>query len=187
MYSLPNKKGEPIPIKKVRVSVEMGNAQQLKKAIKQFVNPRNNHHALIFAEENGTYNFNIESFWNVVKRSQKNEEIFQIPKGFFNTTLIEVFERNDMFLLGLSDIEFQNNMYNVNFLSKYLYKTEVITSTNNGRSPLFEFRHHSESTQNRDYYPHYVRITSLGEGKNGWLTQNPIKIKILTTGKIEKI
>lgn len=187
LYTLPNKKGEPIPIKKVRVSVEMGNAKQLKRSIKQWVNPRNNHHALIFADENGIYNFYIESFWNVVKRSQKNDDIFQIPKEYFNTTLVETFERNDMFLLGLSDEQFSNNMNDMNFLSKYLYKTEVITSTNNGKSPLFEFRHHLESTQNKDYFPHYVRITSLGEGKNGWLTQNPIKIKISSTGKVEKL
>ncbi len=165
----------------------MGNAKQLKRSIKQWVNPRNNHHALIFADENGIYNFYIESFWNVVKRSQKNDDIFQIPKEYFNTTLVETFERNDMFLLGLSDEQFSNNMNDMNFLSKYLYKTEVITSTNNGKSPLFEFRHHLESTQNKDYFPHYVRITSLGEGKNGWLTQNPIKIKISSTGKVEKL
>ena len=187
LYALPNKNGEPVPIKKVRVAEEMGNAQQLKSKIKQYVNPRNNHHALVFVDENGSYNFNIESFWNVTKRCNKREDVYQIPKKYNSATLVETLERNDMFLMGLSDKVFSENIYNVKFLSQYIYKTEVITSTNNGKSPLFEFRHHLESSQNREYFPHYVRITSLGEGKNGWRTQNPIKVKLSSTGKIEKL
>ena len=187
LYTLPNKNGEPVPIKKVRVSEEMGNAQQLKSSIKQYVNPRNNHHALVFVDENGSYNFNIESFWNVTKRCNKREDVYQIPKKYNSATLVETLERNDMFLMGLSDKVFSENIYNLKFLSQYIYKTEVITSTNNGKSPLFEFRHHLESSQNREYFPHYVRITSLGEGKNGWRTQNPIKVKLSSTGKIEKL
>ena len=76
LYTLPNKNGEPVPIKKVRVAVEMGNAQSLKAAFNQYVNPRNNHHALVFVDEDGQYNFIIESFWNVIKRIQKKETIY---------------------------------------------------------------------------------------------------------------
>ncbi len=187
LYTLPNKNGQPIPIKKVRVSVEMGNAQQLKNKINQRVNPRNNHHVMIFADENGIYHFNIESFWNVVKRKKNKESIYQIPNNYQGVTIVETFERNDMFVLGMSDSDFINNIDNFDFISKFLYKSEVITNTNNGKSPLFEFRHHLESTQNREYYPHHIRITSLGEGKNGWITYNPIKVKISVTGKIQKL
>ncbi|CAN1558371.1 COG3513 Predicted CRISPR-associated nuclease, contains McrA/HNH-nuclease and RuvC-like nuclease domain [Flavobacteriaceae bacterium] len=187
LYTLPNKNGEPVPIKKVRLSEEMGNAQKLKSTINQYVNPRNNHHALIFVDENENCNFHIESFWEVVKRKQKNENLYQIPKKFNNSTLIETIKKTEMFLLGLTDRLFHENLDNEIYLKQYLYRAEAITSTNQGKSPLFEFRHHLESTQNKDFFPHYCRITSLGEGKNGWKTQNPIKVIVSVLGKIEKL
>ncbi|WP_310558816.1 type II CRISPR RNA-guided endonuclease Cas9 [Flavobacterium sp.] len=186
-YTLPNKKGEPVPIKKVRVTVEMGNAQQLKSTKNQYVNPRNNHHALVFVDDCENYNFHLESFWKVVKRKQQQERIYQIPNEFTNTTLIETIEKTEMFLLGLSETTYRNNINNITFLKEHLYKAEAISSTNQGKSPLFEFRHHLESSQSREYFPHYIRITSLGEGKNGWKTQNPIKVKISSLGKIQKL
>ncbi len=188
LYSLPNYKGgEPVPIKKVRVAEEMGNAQQLKGSVNKWVNPRNNHHALIFADEDGNYNFHLESFWKVVKRKQENERIYQIPKDFKNTTMVETLEKTDMFLLGITDKLYRENLDNVTFLKEYLYRVEAISSTNQGKSPLFEFRHHLESSQNKEFFPHYIRITSLGEGKNGWKTQNPIKVVITALGKISKM
>ena len=35
---------------------------------------------MVFVDENGSYNFNIESFWNVTKRCNKREDVYQIPK-----------------------------------------------------------------------------------------------------------
>ena len=35
--------------------------------------------------------------------------------------------------------------------------------------------------------PYYCRIQSFSEGKTGWETFNPIKVKVNSIGKIEKI
>ena len=107
---LPNKKGNPVPIKKVRIKESIGNATQLKSNINQFVNPRNNHHVLIYKDYDGKLQEKVVAFWTVVERKLQGADIYQLPED--GEKIITTLEINDMFLLGLSDDIFETNKNN---------------------------------------------------------------------------
>jgi CRISPR-associated endonuclease Csn1 len=45
----------------------------------------------------------------------------------------------------------------------------------------------SQSSIQNNFQPFYIRIQSFGEGKTGWETFNPVKVKISVSGKISKV
>jgi CRISPR-associated endonuclease Csn1 len=177
LYTLPNKNGESIPIKKVRVSQEIGNAQQLKPSIKQFVNPRNNHHIVIYKDANDILKDNITNFWNVVERVRQKDEIYKLPEIRNGETapkeLVLTFQENEMFLLGLSNDEFKDNVGNNSFLSNYLYRVQKISDGD------YSFRHHLASTVTNKNEER--RVASMKK----YQEINPIKVKINLQGKLQ--
>jgi CRISPR-associated endonuclease Csn1 len=54
-------------------------------------------------------------------------------------------------------------------------------------SKFYEFRLNTEASIKQSFLPFYRRITGYGEGIGGWLTHNPLKVKISVSGKIEKL
>ncbi|WP_372755190.1 type II CRISPR RNA-guided endonuclease Cas9, partial [Mariniflexile sp.] len=76
---LPNKNGEPVPILKVRVKENIGGAEKLKEHVNQWVNPRNNHHVLIFKDEKGNLKEDVVTFWTVVERKRTGQSAYQLP------------------------------------------------------------------------------------------------------------
>jgi CRISPR-associated endonuclease Csn1 len=170
---LPNKRGEPVPIKKIRIKENIGNAVPLKGFLNQWVNPRNNHHVLIYKDHDGNLKEEVVSFWVVVERQSKNQAIYQLPAD--GKEIISLLEINDMFLLGLSDEEFESNKENYPFLSRYLYRVQKLSSS------FYTFRHHLASTviNSEEEYA----IWSF----NGWERANPIKVKSNILGQLEKI
>lgn len=168
--------GEPVPILKVRVKEYLGNAKKLKSNIKQYVNPRNNHHVIIFEKGDGTFDECVVSFWEALERQRKGFDLYKLPDNCVRK--ITTLEANDLFLLGLSESDFYNYRTDYSLLSKYLYRVEAVSSK------YYEFRHHLESSQSREYSPFYYIISSLGYGKKGWQTFNPIKVKINLMGQI---
>lgn len=179
LYTLKNKNGEPVPIKKVRIREEMSNAQSLKGEL-HWVNPRNNHHVLIYVKDNGELSKDVVSFWSAVKRLKQGEELIQLPKD--GIEIIETFEENDMFLLFIEKNRNINELTQ-DELFKHLYKVQKIA----GADYFMEicFRHHVDSKSSTE--ANYVYIKGFGDGKTGWLSFNPIKVKITSTGKIEEI
>lgn len=177
LYSLPNKNGERVPIKKVRVSEEMGNAQQLKPSIKQFVNPRNNHHIIIYKNEKDEVKDGITNFWNVVERKKQNDEIYKLPEPTLGEAypkeMLLTFQENDMFILGLTNDEYRDNAGNEAFLSRHLYRVQKISEGD------FSFRHHLASTVL--HKEEEVRIASMKKFQE----VNPIKVTVSIFGKIE--
>lgn len=174
LYTLKNKNGEPVPIKKVRIREEMSNAQQVKE-INQFVNPRNNHHVLVYKNEEGVLKDTISSFWEVVERQKQNEATYQLPIKNDKANIVATLQENDMFVLGISDNEFGDNQNSLAYLTKYLFRVQKISKMN------IMFRHHLASTLNQKEQE--VHIQSLGRLEE----LNPIKVQISETGKIEKI
>lgn len=174
LYTLKNKNGERVPIKKVRIREEMSNAQQVKE-INQFVNPMKNHHVIIYKVENGIIKESVVSFWEAVERQKQNQEIFQIPKTEINGTILATLEINDMFVLGLTDEAFADNRNNKQDLTKHLYRVQKISEGD------YSFRHHLAS--NLDNKTQEIRVGSMKR----WTELNPIKVQITTTGKIEKL
>ena len=178
---LPNKKGDPVPIKKVRIREFIGNAVKLKSE-NQYVNPRNNHHVVIYKDENGDLNERIVTLWEAVERAVKKLPVYCLPEPITGeprpVEIITTLEKNDMFILGLSDDEFNDNINDNKFLNKYLFRVQKFTQKD------YYFRHHLASTINNANEK--IQINSFGNGKNGWLTQNPIKIKVNLLGEIKK-
>ncbi|MBN8643497.1 MAG: type II CRISPR RNA-guided endonuclease Cas9 [Flavobacteriales bacterium] len=176
---LPNKNGAPVPILKVRVKENIGGAEKLKEKVNQWVNPRNNHHVLIYKDEKGNLREKTETFWTVVERRRTGESIYKLPID--GKEIITTLERNDMFILGLNEdeINWENSDYDV--LKKHLFKVQTISEM------FYEFRLSSDTTQNKDTNSNiFKRIQSFGDGKTGWKKLNPIKVKISVSGKIQK-
>jgi len=173
---LPNQNGAPVPILKVRVKENIGGAEKLKTNVNQWVNPRNNHHVLIYKDEKGNLKEEVVTFWTVVERKRTGQSVYQLPLD--GKEMVTTLHINDMFLLGLSEdeINWENPDYEV--LKEHLYRVQKLTSGD------YFFRKHKSSTVTDD---DYKQIRGLREGKTGWLTFNPIKVKISVSGKITKI
>jgi len=173
---LPNKNGQPVPILKVRMKENFSGAEKLKENVNQWVNPRNNHHVLIYKDEKGNLKEEVVTFWTVVERKRTGQSAYQLPvEGKEIVTTLHI---NDMFLLGLNDeeINWENPDYDV--LKEHLYRVQKLTSGD------YFFRKHKSSTVTDD---DYKQIRGFGEGKTGWFTFNPVKVKISVSGKIEKL
>ena len=170
---LPNQNGAPVPILKVRVKESVGRAEKLKTNVNQWVNPRNNHHVLIYKDEKGNLKEEVVTFWTVVERKRTGQSVYQLPLD--GKEMVTTLHINDMFLLGLSEdeINWENPDYEV--LKEHLYRVQKLTSGD------YFFRKHKSSTVTDD---DYKQIRGLREGKTGWLTFNPIKVKISVSGKI---
>ena len=176
---LPNKNGASVPIKKARMKENIGGAEQLKEDINQYVNPRNNHHVLIYKDEKGNLKEEVVTFWTVVERKRQKQTVFQLPAD--GKSIVTTLQINDMYLLGLKEeeIDWENLDYEV--LKEHLYRVQKLSSK------FYEFRLSKEASIQNNFQPFYIRIQSFGEGKTGWDTFTPIKVKISVSGKIEKL
>lgn len=173
---LPNKNGSPVPILKVRMKENIGGAEQLKENTNQWVNPRNNHHVLIYKDNNGALNEEVVTFWTAVERKTQKQPVYQLPIN--GKEILSTLHINDMFLLGLNDdeIDWENPEYSI--LKEHSYRVQKLTSGD------YFFRKHKSSTITDN---DYIQIRGFGEGKTGWKTFNPIKIRISVSGKIKKV
>lgn len=178
---LPNKNGEPVPILKVRIQETINKAKQLKTNSNQFVNPRNNDHVLIYETIDGKLEKDVVSFWEVVERKKQGLSKVNLP--FNGKRIIETFKENDMFILFKNEEEI--NWDSTIDLSDNLYKVQKIA----GADYFMEicFRKHNDSRDDKNAKQDYVYIKGFGEGKTGWFTFNPIKVKISVSGKIQKL
>lgn len=171
---LPNKNGDPVPIKKVRIKETVGNATQLKSKLNQWVNPRNNHHVLIYKDHEGNLREDVVQFWTVVERILQGMEIYVLPED--GKEIVTTLEINDMFLLGLTNEQFKSNKDNRAFLMKYLYRVQKFTSRD------YYFRLHTTSTIDNDFERIYIK--NFSDGITGWKTFNPIKIDVNMIGDL---
>lgn len=176
---LPNKNGAPVPILKVRMKENIGGAEQLKDNVNQWVNPRNNHHVLIYKDERGNLKEEVVTFWTVVERKRTGQSVYQLPID--GKEIVTTLHINDMFLLGINESEINWDNLDYNELTEHLYRVQKLSSK------FYEFRLNTEASIQQNVLPFYRRITGYGEGIGGWLTHNPIKVKISVSGKIQKV
>jgi len=179
---LPNKNGEPVPILKIRISETINKAKQLKTNLNQYVNPRNNHHILIYKDDNGNLEKEVVSFWEVVERKKQGMNVIHLP--YNGIKVVETFSENEMFILFKNEDEINWIDLNLNEISDNLYKVQKIA----GADYFMEicFRKHNDSRDDKTAKSDYVYIKGFGEGKTGWKTLNPIKVKVSISGKIKK-
>ena len=170
---------KPVPIKKVRIKKVLGKAESINDNIKQFVDPQSNHHVLIYKNENGNIKEEVVTFWTVVERKTKGFPTYQLPAD--GKEIVTTLHINDMFLLGLNEdeISWENPDYDI--LKEQLYRVQKLSSK------FYEFRQSSQASIQNNFQPFYVRVQSFGEGKTGWETFNPIKVKVSVSGKISKM
>jgi CRISPR-associated endonuclease Csn1 len=173
---LPNKNGAPVPISKVRMKENIGRAERLKEDINQYVNPRNNHHVLIYEDEKGNLKENVVTFWTVVERKRQKQAVYQLPAD--GKAIVTTLQINDMFLLGLKEDEINWKNPDSEAFNENLFRVQKLTSGD------YFFRKHKSSTITDN---DYNQIRGFGEGKTGWFTFIPIKVKITVSGKIEKL
>jgi len=166
----------PVPIKKVRIKKVLGKAERVNDKIKQFVDPNKNHHVLIYKDKKGNLKEEVITFWTVVERKRTGDSVYKLPID--GVEIVATMHINDMFLLGLNEdeINWENPDYTV--LNEHLYRVQKLTSRD------YFFRKHKSSTITDD---DYRQIRGFGEGKTGWFTFNPIKVKISVSGKILKV
>lgn len=167
---MPNKNGSPIPVRKVRIKESIGNATRLKNPYNQFVNPKNNHHVLIYHDSDGNLQEEVVNFWTAVKRAADKRPVYRTPKG---GDLWFTMEKNDMFILGLPDHHVANWMSLDNdYLSDHLYRVQNISGG------YYVFRLHRASSQ--DFDSEMKRIQSMGK----LISENPIKVKLDVLGNL---
>ncbi len=179
MIKLPNKNGEEVPVTKVRIREEIGNARKLKNTLTQYVNPRSNHHVMIYKDINDELKENVVSFWDVSQRIKRKESIYQLPSD--GKRIVTTLKKNDMFFLGLNE---SINLANIPIeqFSKHLYKVQKIA----GGSYFMElcFKHHLDSRKDNEAKNDYIYIKNFGKGTTGWLTFNPMKVNQTILGRI---
>lgn len=139
---LPNRKGgAPVPVKKVRMRENLGNAVKLKRD-NQHVNPRNNHHAIIYEASDGTIAEHVVTLWEVTDRQNRGEEIFQLPED--GKRILFKLMINQMYIIGLTRQEILDNLQNYSYLSKHLYRVQKLSAS------YYTFRLATASTLNSD-------------------------------------
>lgn len=176
---LPNSKGDPVPIKKVRIREAFNTDVKLKAEKNQYVIPRNNHHVLIYKDNEGVMQEQVVSFWEVVQRKIAGEPLVQVPLPHQNT-LVSVLKINDLFLMGTKDLDENLTLESKAYLMKVLYRVQKLSSK------YYEFRLAYKPSSSSTEFPEYIRINNFGEKKTGWFKYNPIKVKIDCIGQIKK-
>ncbi|HVA99011.1 MAG TPA: type II CRISPR RNA-guided endonuclease Cas9 [Bacteroidia bacterium] len=173
---LKNQNGNPVPIKKVRIKENSSGAVKLKDEINQWVEPGSNHHILIYKNSEGDLCEKVVTFWEAIERKKQKLPIYQLPDN--GTEIVTALQINDMFLLGIKEEDINWNNPNHDFLKKYLYRIQKLTSGD------YWFRFHLASSLENDLYK---QIRGFGNGKTGWFNFNPIKVTVTPTGKIKKL
>ena len=177
---LPNKNGEPVPIMKVRIRENIGGAERLGEN-NQYVNPKNNHHVLIFKDAHGNMHEEVVTFWTAVERKKQNQAVVRLPEAYKDGSIVTTLKVNDLFILGASEKLIDWDNPNHAELSEKLFRVQKFTSGD------YYFRRHQESTLSGKLGEAFHYIKNFGKGKTGWQSFNPIKVKITVTGKILRV
>ena len=173
---LPNSNGDKVPVRKVRMRENVSNAVQLTKGVNKYVNPRKNHHVMIYITLDGEFKEEIISFWEAVKRIRNKESLYQLPSD--GRSIVTTLHIDDCFILGLSKSEIDYHVQEGISLWENVYRVQRISSK------YYEFRQVYDFDVYSQTYPNYVRILNFGDKKTGWLTYNPVKISISLLGNI---
>lgn len=160
-----NRKGEDVPVRKVRVREELGNAIQVRH-FNGFADPQNNHHVIIYEDTDGNWKEQIVKFMEVSERKRSGQPIIQLPSD--GKRIVYKFQENDMFLIGYpGELSEAQSMAE---LSPYLYRVQKLSSM------YYVFRHHLASTIQHD--EQMKRIVSF----NALKEQRPLPISIDSLG-----
>jgi CRISPR-associated endonuclease Csn1 len=173
---LPNKNGSPVPVRKVRLRITSSNIIQLTDENK-WVEPGKNHHVAIYQDDNGNLYEEIITFWEAVNRINNSIELFK-PFNNKGYKLVNTLEINDLFLIGFTETDSILKNEDYNKFKQYLYRVQKLSS--------YYYTLRSVVASKIDNQFQEVSIRSLGKSNSGWITLNPIKVKIDCLGDISK-
>ena len=178
--TMPNRRGDDVPVNKVRLCESITNVIQIYDGVNKNVNSRNNHHVLIYKDLEGVFQEDLVQFWTAVKRKRNKEPLVQLPED--GQRVITTLQINDYFLMGLSDEDY----FNLDELPKrkimeHLYRVQRISTK------FYEFRQVYDADIYDTSFPNYIRVLNFGRRKTGWLTYNPKKVFVDNLGNIQKI
>jgi CRISPR-associated endonuclease Csn1 len=175
--TLPNRRGAEVPVRKVRIREQLGNAIQLHQDVNIFANSRNNHHVLIYENIYGELAQKVITFWTAVHRKKNKEPIWQLPDD--GRRIVASLHLNDCFLMGLTPEELTNwKLLPKKQLYEHLYRVQRISNN------FYEFRHVFDADIYDTAYPNYIRILNFGKRKTGWKTYNPKKVYVDILGNL---
>jgi CRISPR-associated endonuclease Csn1 len=176
---LPNHQGgDPVPIRKIRLRETLSRTVELKKDLNQHVNLRNNHHVVIYQDQQGDYQEDLVSFWEMVQRKCNDQPLYQIPdsKGQIITTL----HINDLFIMGVKDLDEDLSKESKSFLMRHVYRVQKLSTK------FYEFRLAYNNQLGNNDFPNYIRINNFGKRKTGWFSYHPQKIEVSLSGQIRR-
>lgn len=165
-----------------------------------FVKPGNNHHVAIYRDQNGEFQEHAVTFWHAVERKKYGIPIIinnphvvwnnllnrsDLPENFLSNlpdagwTFVESMQRNEMFVLGMNEVEYQDaisdkdykricqSLYNVQNISEKQYRFSLHTATRfdisrmNKPDKMFFNIQSIEALLKLN--PHKIRVSVLGE------------------------
>jgi CRISPR-associated endonuclease Csn1 len=178
--TMPNRRGDDVPVNKVRLCESITNVIQVYDGVNKYVNSRNNHHVLIYKDLEGVFRENVVQFWTAVERKRKKEPLVQLPED--GQRVITTLQINDCFLMGLSDEDYINlDNLSKRKIMEHLYRVQRISTK------FYEFRQVYDADIYDTSFPNYIRVLNFGKRKTGWLTYNPKKVFVDNLGNIQKI
>ncbi len=197
-----------IPIRSVRVFTGLDSSSMRSIRLNEkgepitFVKFGNNHHIAIYLDSNDKYQEHLCNFWHAVERKKYNIPVIieqpnkiwdqildkadKYPQDFLNMlpdpswSFKLSFQANEMFILGLSNEEFDQYFSEKNYamLSKYLYRVQKVSAS------YYMFRKHTDTKVEESnvvqQMNNFKRIQSMGS----LIKENPIKVRINYVGEI---
>jgi CRISPR-associated endonuclease Csn1 len=150
----------------------IGGAEKLKENVNQWVNPRNNHHVLIYKDEKGNIKEEVVTFWTVVERKRTGQSAYQLPVD--GKEIVTTLHINDMFLLGINEEEVDWDNPDYETLRDHLYRVQKLTSGD------YFFREAKASSINNKNEEKRLSLKGL-------FLLSPVKVRISASGKIQKL
>lgn len=169
---LPNKNGDPVPVKKVRLRENISLTVQLGD-FNQHVEPYKNNHILIYQTIEGKIAEEVVTFWEVADRLRNGENAIQPPVNCAKVLLI--LKPQELYVIGLSrqKLEEAIETHDNQLISKHLYRMQKFSSND------YTFRLHTASTINNENEMLRVSTNKLVKELKA------IKVRIKEDGGIE--
>ena len=133
----------------------------------------------MYKDGEGQFQESVDSLWEAVRRKTHGEPLYQIPDP--SGTYVSSLHKNDLFLLGISNLEEDLSKESRNFLAQHLYRLQKMSSK------FYEFRLAYHDELSKVTPPEFFRITNFGKYKTGWLTVNTIKVTVDFTGELSRV
>ena len=90
------------------------------------VNLRKNHHVIIYKNSKNEYSEDVVSFWEAVRRERLKQPIYAIPEE--DSEFVTTLAINDLFLLGIHDLNDTLKNESRSFLIRHLYRVQKLSS-----------------------------------------------------------